>query len=229
MQRATPIAITFVVALVLIWAVLVPPVEPIREEFTLFFDILAAFALVLGAASLLGQHAQKIQRRARGWGYSAVCLAAFGLTLAAGMFKIGGPGGLGASVMADGGLFAWLYTYVFSPCDATMFSLLAFYVASASYRAFRVRNVEATIMLATAFLVLLGRTFLGGVVTAWMPAPLEPLTVPNLVQWVLSVPMTAGKRAIMIGIALGIVSTSLKVMLGIDRSYLGEERRGGAR
>jgi hypothetical protein len=32
---------------------------------------------------------------------------------------------------------------------------------------------------------------------------------------------TAGTRAIMIGIALGIASTSLKVLLGVDRSYLG--------
>jgi hypothetical protein len=133
------------------------------------------------------------------------------------------PEGFGASVMSRGSLFEWIFTNVFAPCDATMFSLLAFYVASASYRAFRVRNSEATIMLATAFLVLLGRTFLGGLVTAWLPAPLAPLTVPNLVQWVMSVPMTAGNRAILIGIALGIISTSLKVMLGIDRSYLGEK------
>jgi hypothetical protein len=208
--------------MVLIWAVFVPPMEKLREEFTLFFDILAAFALVLGAVSLLQQHARKIERRRRNWGYSAVCLTAFAVTLIAGLFKLGGPESLGASVMTRGSLFEWIYTYVFAPCDATMFSLLAFYVASASYRAFRVRNSEATIMLATAFLVLLGRTFLGGLVTSWLPAPLEPLTVPNLVQWVMSVPMTAGNRAILIGIALGIISTSLKVMLGIDRAYLGE-------
>jgi hypothetical protein len=34
---------------------------------------------------------------------------------------------------------------------------------------------------------------------------------------------TAGNRAIMIGIALGIVATSLKILIGVDRSYLGKD------
>lgn len=224
MQRAVPFAITFVTAWVLLWAVVVPPVEPIREQFTLFFDILAAFAFLLGGTSLLQQHWRKIQRQARGWGYSVVCLGAFAATLALGLLKVGSARGLAGSVTAEGSAFAWIYEYVFAPCDASMISLLAFYVASASYRAFRVRNAEATVMLVTAFIVLLGRTFLGGVLTEWLPAQLEPLKIPNLVQWIMSVPITAGNRAIMIGIALGIISTSLKVMLGIDRTYLGEDR-----
>ncbi len=224
MQRAVPIAITFVVAWVLLWAVYVPPVERIREEFTLFFDILAAFAFILGGANLLRQHGRKIRRRARDWGYSTVCLAAFLGTLLFGLLKLGAPHGLSDSVTAEGTVLAWIYDYVFTPCNASMFSLLAFYIASASYRAFRVRNTEATVMLVTAFLVLLGRTFLGGLLTDWLPQALAPLKIPSIVQWVMSVPITAGNRAIMIGIALGIISTSLRVMLGIDRTYLGEGR-----
>jgi len=222
MQRAVPIAITFVVAWILLWAVYIPPVEPIREEFTLFFDILAAFAFILGGANLLRQHGRKIRRRARDWGYSAVCLAAFLGTLVVGLLKVGAARGLSDSVTAQGSVLSWIYDYLFTPCNASMFSLLAFYVASASYRAFRVRNTEASVMLATAFLVLLGRTFLGGLLTDWFPHQLAPLKIPALVQWIMSVPITAGNRAIMIGIALGIISTSLKVILGIDRTYLGE-------
>ncbi|MEE2718209.1 MAG: hypothetical protein VX727_00270, partial [Planctomycetota bacterium] len=52
---------------------------------------------------------------------------------------------------------------------------------------------------------------------------LSGLRLENLTQMILDVPQKAGNRAIMIGIALGIVSTSLKVLLGIDRSYLGSE------
>jgi hypothetical protein len=104
-----------------------------------------------------------------------------------------------------------------------MFSLLAFFVASASYRAFRAKTKEATILLIAAFIILIGRTPLGHYLTAWLPQPLQFLHIPNLSNWILSFPNMAGQRAIMIGIALGIISTSLKLILGIERSYLGGE------
>ena len=69
---------------------------------------------------------------------------------------------------------------------------------------------------------LLGQTFAGYWLTSWIPdsSPLAPLKITNLVEFV-AVFLTAGSRAIMIGIALGVASTSLKILLGIDRSYLG--------
>jgi hypothetical protein len=57
-----------------------------------------------------------------------------------------------------------------------------------------------------------------------MANPIGFFTVPHLTQWIMMVFNTAGSRAIMIGIALGVASTSLKVLLGIDRSYLGSDR-----
>ncbi len=122
---------------------------------------------------------------------------------------------------AQGSPFWWLYEYAFKPLTATMFAMLAFYVASAAFRAFRAKNVEAILLLGTAFLILLGRTFAGVLLTDWLPESLSGLRIENLTIYVMQVFNTAGNRAIMIGIALGIVSTSLKVLLGIDKSYLG--------
>ena len=46
-------------------------------------------------------------------------------------------------------------------------------------------------------------------------------TIENLSVEIMTVFNTAGNRAIMIGIALGIAATSLRVLLGVDRSHLG--------
>jgi hypothetical protein len=117
--------------------------------------------------------------------------------------------------------FWWLYEYVFKPLQATTFAMLAFYVASAAFRAFRAKNIEAILLLGTAFVILLGRTYAGVILTAWLPEWLSGLKLENLTVYIMQVFNTAGNRAIMIGIALGIASTSLKVLLGVDRSYLG--------
>jgi len=121
--------------------------------------------------------------------------------------------------------FWWMYEYVFKPLTATMFAMLAFYVASAAFRAFRAKNLEAMLLLGTAFIILLGRTFAGVLLTDWIPenSGVGGLRIENLTMYIMTVFNTAGNRAIMIGIALGIASTSLKVLLGVDRSYLGTQ------
>jgi hypothetical protein len=118
--------------------------------------------------------------------------------------------------------FGWQYEFLFKPLQATMFSLLCFYVASAAFRAFRAKNLGAILLLVTASIILLGQTIAGTWLTGWIPetSPLAPIKIKNLVEYV-AVFLTAGSRAIMIGIALGVASTSLRVLLGIDRSHLG--------
>jgi len=121
----------------------------------------------------------------------------------------------------QGSVFWWIYEFILAPLKATMFALLAFYVASAAFRAFRAKNIEAILLLGTAFIILLGRTFAGVWLTSWLPPELSGLRIENLSVEIMSVFNTAGNRAIMIGIALGIAATSLRVLLGVDRSHLG--------
>jgi hypothetical protein len=123
----------------------------------------------------------------------------------------------------QGTAFWWLYEYVLQPITSTMFALLAFYVASAAFRAFRAKNLEATLLLGTAFVILLGRTYAGVLITGWIPpnSSFAFLRLENLAVYIMKLFNAAGNRAIMIGIALGIASTSLKILLGIDRSHVG--------
>ncbi len=122
---------------------------------------------------------------------------------------------------APGSPFDWTFRYVFQPVTATMFAMLAFYVASAAFRAFRAKNVEAVLLLGTAFVILLMQTFVGVWLTRGFPPWLAFLQADELKRLITMIFVTAGSRAIMIGIALGVVATSLKILLGVDRSYLG--------
>jgi hypothetical protein len=81
--------------------------------------------------------------------------------------------------------------------------------------------------------VLLGRTFAGIALTSWIDPPVwsgfqyfTGLRIENLTVYIMAVFNTVGNRAIMIGIALGVVSTSLKILLGLDRSIPGEGMMG---
>jgi hypothetical protein len=102
-----------------------------------------------------------------------------------------------------------------------MFSLLAFFIASAAYRAFIARTTESILLLSAAILVMLGNTSMGAVLTGWLPQSLEFLHLPKVSEFIMKYPTTAGQRAIMIGAGLGIIGSSLRIILGIERSYLG--------
>lgn len=224
MRRQIPLAITFCVGTMLILAVFFPPTESWGEDFTVFFDIIAVFAFFLGGGNLIRVHTGKLRQKKPDWPYSIVTLVGFSIMLAIGLFKIGNPGGIAAPPTEAGSYFQNIFNYVIYPLSATMYSLLAFFVASASYRAFRAKNREATILLIAAFVILLGRTPFGVYITSWVPEWISVLKVDNLAIWIMNSPNLAGQRAIMIGIGLGVVSMSLRVLLGIERTYLGDDR-----
>ncbi|MCA9115577.1 MAG: hypothetical protein KDA79_10850 [Planctomycetaceae bacterium] len=231
MKRTVPLFIAAITGFVLIAADFVPYTQSWGDTAMIWFDILAAVAFILGGANLLRMHLQKISDVRPGWGYSVVTILAFLVTLVVGLGKFGVHPAedfpnhpWSGDYIAHGGGFWWIYEYVYLPLAATMFAMLAFYIASAAYRAFRAKNTEATILLATAFIVLLGRTYAGVYLTGNLPESLAWLKLNYLTDVIMNVFNLAGNRAITIGIGLGVVALSLKVLLGVDRSYLGSDR-----
>jgi len=177
--------------------------------------IITAFSLVLGVGSIVQHHLLKIRRKAEHWQYSYVTIAAIAISAIIGVF--GGldparPGVLPTHIGSFSFHIQTLFTNMLVPLGATMFSLLAFFMASAAYRAFRARTVEATLLLAAAFILMLGAVPLGRMIFG-------PL--PSFAEWILAVPNTAAKRGILFGVQLGIFATSLKIVLGIERGWLG--------
>ena len=165
MKRTVPLVIAAVTGVILIVSYFIPYAQSWGEEAMIWFDILAAIAFVLGGGNLLKMHLQKISNRRAGWGFSVVTISAFLITLSIGLSKMGvNPAekfpewSLSGDYLQEGGGFKWMYDYIYLPLAATMFSLLAFFIASAAFRAFRAKNAEAMILLGTAFIVLFGRT-----------------------------------------------------------------------
>lgn len=226
MRREIPLFITFIIGTMLVVAMFIPhePFPKLDHEFSIWFDIIAVFAFVLGGGNLIRVHVDRITRNHKDKFYSMVTIFGFLFMLIIGLLKVGGDPGITGNYIADGTWFKFMYDAVFTPLQATMFSLLAFFVASASYRAFRAKTAEATVLLISAFIILIGRTPVGYYLTFWLPDSLEFLKIPNISAWIMAAPNLAGQRAIMIGIALGIIATSLKLIVGIERSYLGQEK-----
>lgn len=209
-QRTLPVLITFVfgVALVLQYYVPHPASESFLQEMSVWNQIIAGFAIILGVGSLLSTHYLKIKRQESGWGYSGALFVS--------MFVMFGAG-LWAEGKAEGTVFGWLYDYVLVALQGTMFSLLAFFVASAAYRAFRARSLEATILLGAAVIVMAGRV------------PLGEYLLPGIGQisdWIMNVPNTAAQRGILIGVSLGGIAISIKIIFGIERAHLGGGQDG---
>ncbi len=203
-MRFGPLVVTFLTGATLIAIFFIPhrAAQQTQSVILEWADVVYAFALLLGSISLWLAHQKKVQQRGEGWLYSAVTLTAL-----AGVTFLGVTQGVGGDTIVGK-----IYDSVNAPLASTMFSLLAFFIASAAFRAFRARNVEATLLLVTAVVMMVGRVSIGEFI--WKGFP--PLT-----EWLLDVPNLAAKRAVAIGVGLGAISTALKIILGIDRSYLG--------
>jgi len=203
MKQTLPLIIVFGCGFFMIIAFFIPfkGVQDISQTLQNWFMGVAAFFIFIGIFNLVKINIDKIQRQLRDWQYSIILLIFLFMMLLAGF--IGGP---------EGGVFLYLFGNFQIPLGATMFSLLAFFVASAAFRAFRAKTPEATLLLVAAVLVMIGRVPVG----YWMWHGF-----PDLVEWIMNVPNTAAKRGILFGVDLGLISMALRVLLGIERSYMG--------
>lgn len=297
-KRTIPAIIVGAVGVIMLLSWFIPhaPFGELEIHATQWYDIIASFAMILGALNLLKLQGRKIVKHQKGWPYSLAAVLAFFMTLAFGFLIKGGyypvlidagdnpevvytkisevtaigveevrslysspstngeriimqkavvskkqaqkvideletlgatvsMGELkwGSHVQGQNTYYRWVFYSFFTPLSATMFALLAFFVASASYRAFKIRNAEATVLLLSGIFIMLGRVPLGAYLTAWtQKIPwLSWLHLPTIQEWLYQYPNAAGARAIMIGIGLGIVGTSLRVILGIEKSFMG--------
>jgi len=172
--------------------------DPLNNWFQLSWGI----ALALGFINLTSIHWKYVQRRREGWFYSIVIMVCmYGYLI------------LGLEQTHNGPQFDWIYQNIFTPLMSTIFALVAFFITSAAYRAFRVRTKEATVLLLCALFVMLGRAPIGDAIWGgWSKF------VSN---WLMGVVNMAGYRGIQLGAAIGGFATALRIMLGLERAHIG--------
>lgn len=206
MKKEAPIAIGLVAGL--LWLISTyftgsPLLAAVHVELNNWFLLVQGWMVLVGVINITRIHGRKVAKRRAGWTYSAVAISAMYGIMFFGIFI--------AKTAADP---AWklLYGQVIAPMNATVYSTLVFYIASASYRAFRARNLQSTILLVSAVLMMVGRVPLGSLIS---PA------IPKAAGWVLNVPSVAGMRGIQVSAAFGGISAALRALTGIDRVHLG--------
>ncbi len=110
--------------------------------------------------------------------------------------------------------YRWLFYEIYAPLGTAVFSLLMYSMASAAFRAITAKSLESTVFLIAAIVSMLGVAPVGEVISR---------QIPTFYQWLLTVPNMAAQRGITIAAAVGAMAVSLRVLLGIERRYIGME------
>ncbi len=199
-------------------------------------NTIAAFLLGLGIISLLRIHLRKIAKQQTDWGFSTVLVASLvGMTVFGywdWYVRLSPPGSNLPPAAAAGWGFSQygrdlLFDWMFQQMDAAMFSLIAFFILSASYRAFRIRSIEATVMMLAALLMIL--SVLTAVSSGWGHA-VELITGPNnpnhfannftlttMATWVKNTLQVSSIRGLDFGVGIGLLAMGLRLWLSLEK------------
>ena len=214
MKRQVPLLITLVAGLFCLIGFFVPhpAVRSWYDDIQQWVIVIVGATYVLGVANLLRVNLGQVSQRARDWPFKVVLLIGILATSIVGFSE-------GTHYLDPTSKFTWIYNTFYSAMSSTMFSLLAFFIASAAFRAFRIRTMEALLLAIAAFILMIGRVPIGNAIHPAIPAAAD---------WLMEVPQNAAKRGILIGAALGVMATGIRLILGMERAYGGGDGGGGA-
>lgn len=204
-------------------------------------NVLAAFLLGLGVFSVLRIHLQRIAKKHKDAFFSIVLLVSMVLMIVFGyadwiqrefrMKAIFDENPLTTTPMTMG--FDLMFDGMLQQMDAAMFSMIAFFILSAAYRAFRIRSIEATVLMGSALILMLG--LMGAVETPFagmidgIIANSDPYGVPNPGHWLNNLKIASvgdwvktnlqvpSLRALEFGVGLGALAMGLRLWLGLEK------------
>lgn len=205
MRRNLPVWLGFIGGIVVTLETFfsVKIISDMSKAFLEWRVVMAAIALFLGGGNMIRIHSKHIQQKKAV--NSMILIAAMLILFFLGILD---PRGIKSPA------YKFIFDNMYTPLGATVFSMNAFYIASACYRAFRMRNGQAAVLLFSGVLVIMGTVGIGAVMWSQFPV---------ISQWILKVPNSAAMRGMSMGAALGMVGVSLRVVLGLERGHLGAQ------
>lgn len=204
---------------------------PVVASFT---QVLSAFLIGLGLYSLLSVHGKRIMRMQKDWVFSATFLGSMVLMIAVGFMDYNMRQGAEGALLDNAANWKpvnfakdLLFDGLLQQMDAAMFSVIAFFILSAAYRAFRVRSVEATILLGTALLVML--SLMGAVSFIFddvimnlaggdQDAFITNFKLSEIRKWVGDAVQAPAIRGIDFGVGIGALAMGMRLWLGLDKT-----------
>ena len=164
--------------------------------------ILAAFAVLVGALNLLGVHWHKVRTRQKGTAYSILLIVSLFASAI-----------LGSALGTNNPMLEFFLEAIIIPGEAALMALLAVTLIYAAARLLRRRvDLMTFIFLGVVLVALLAAT----------PLPFGKIPGASFIEWLLRDNFAAGgSRGILIGVALGALTTGLRVLFGVDRPYGG--------
>jgi hypothetical protein len=164
--------------------------------------ILTGVAALAGIFNLISVHTDKVRRGEKGGVYSALLV----ISLIATFF-------LGIILRPEHGAMRSVMNAIIIPSEAALLGILTISLLYAAIRLLRRRvDVMSVLFLLTAVFLLFG-----SVTLSFGNVPL----FGTLARWVTQVWALGGVRGILIGVALGALTTGLRVLFGADRPYGG--------
>lgn len=196
-SRITAIVVTVcVVLMTLDRLAFLPVLRPITTSLFEWGIILAAFAMLLGAANIVIVHARRILSGERGWGYSLILLIALLTVTIAGMVSVGG---------VTSPLMNWVFDSILAPGYAALFALLVFFMAGAAFALLRVNRSGGAWLLIGVLLM----------VFAQAPAIRSalPFGFSQFAVWLVEIPVTGALRGVLLGVALALFAIGVRSVL----------------
>lgn len=206
LKRGIPVLIAIIFGVLTLLGLLVPLPE-MTNLLLSWASFLAAVALILGVLNLFVVHSTRLLRERNL--YSGILILSM---FAVAVLAITDSAAI--NLTEDG--VNTVFNLIQAPLEAALASLLAFFLLFAGFRLLkRQRNIWSVLFILTAVLILISNAL----INSTLLPPEASLVFGQIRNAIQNIFVTAGIRGILIGIALGIVTFSVRMLTGLEQPY----------